>query len=226
MPPSPPSVPPTPCHRCGSRRKHENGRCAECTRKPKGYGAPLAPGWHAYKHGLSHTAEYRAWQTMRLRCTDPKHRAYPAYGGRGITVCDSWLNDVRAFYRDMGPKPTPSHELDRIDNDGPYSPENCRWTTRKRNSRNRRSSRLLTHDGRTQTVAAWASETGLPSDTLYKRLAAGWTTRRALTTPVEPRGLPPALCMDCRKELSSRTRKRCRACSNRSRSTKRQEDQA
>lgn len=83
------------------------------------------------KHGLSYTPEYRAWQTMRLRCTNPANAAFPGYGGRGIRVCERWLQSVEAFIADMGPKPSPKHELDRIDNDGHYEPGNCRWVLRK-----------------------------------------------------------------------------------------------
>ncbi len=135
------------------------------------------------KHGLSHTPEYRAWQTMRLRCLNPKNAAFKNYGGRGIMVCDIWQNDVLAFLRDMGPKPTPKHELDRIENDGHYEPTNCRWVTRTQNDRNRRTNVFLTYQGERLTIAEWCERTGLRRDTVRKRLVGGWATEKALSTP-------------------------------------------
>jgi len=136
------------------------------------------------KHGLSYTPEYRAWQTMRLRCTEPANAAYPNYGGRGISVCDRWLNSPQAFIDDMGPKPSPKHELDRIDNDGNYEPGNCRWATRKVNDRNRRSNLRLEFRGETLTLIDWCERLSLPKDTVSKRLHGGWSVEEALTTPV------------------------------------------
>lgn len=174
-------------------------------------------------HGLSYTPEYRAWQTMRLRCTNPKNAAWASYGGRGITVCDRWLNDPAAFIADMGPKPTPKHELDRINNDGGYSPENCRWVLRKVNDRNRRSNRFLEHAGERLTIAEWAERTGLSKTLLRERLQLGWAVDRALTTPARakaPKGQAKQdqrhPCADCGKPVAMH-RIRCITCSNKSR---------
>lgn len=142
---------------------------------------------HTRKHGLSYTPEYRAWQQLRLRCTDPKHAAYPNYGGRGITVCAAWLDSPEAFYRDVGPKPSPAHELDRIDNDRGYEPGNCRWVLRKENDRNRRSNRHLVIDGERRTLAEWCERFARPRDTVRKRLEAGWSHDAAVKTPVRPK---------------------------------------
>ena len=138
-------------------------------------------------HGLSRTSEYRAWQTMRLRCTDPANQAWADYGGRGITVCDRWKDSPENFIADMGRKPTPKHEIDRIDNDGPYSPENCRWATRSENDRNRRSNRWVTASGERKTLAEWSQIVGISDDVLSKRLDAGWSPEIALYTPVAPK---------------------------------------
>lgn len=172
-------------------------------------------------HGLSYTPEYRAWQTMRLRCTNPKNAAWPAYGGRGITVCERWLNDPAAFVADMGPKPSPKHELDRIDNDGPYSPENCRWVLRKVNDRNRRNNRTLTYGGETLTVAEWAERTGIEKTALLYRINAGWDAERALTTPARekaPKGRGKEVqrhpCQDCGTPIHLKS-VRCKTCANR-----------
>lgn len=143
------------------------------------------------KHGLSYVPEYRAWQQMRLRCTDPKHAAWPSYGGRGITVCERWLDDPAAFIADVGPKPSPKHEIDRIDNDRGYEPGNVRWATRSQNGRNRRSSRILEYRGERRALVEWCELLNLPTDTVSKRLAAGWSVEKALSSPRMNRGPKP-----------------------------------
>lgn len=138
-------------------------------------------------HGESYGPEYRAWQAARLRCTDPTNSAWEDYGGRGITMCDRWLNSVEAFVEDMGRKPSPKHEIDRIDNDKGYEPGNCRWATRKVNCRNRRSNRRITFRGETLTRIEWGERTGISADLIGERLDHGWTVERALTTPARPK---------------------------------------
>ena len=91
------------------------------------------------KHGgrKNYPKEYRAWKGMKGRCTNKNYHSYHRYGGRGISVCNEWINSFENFLRDMGKAPSPNHQLDRIDNDKGYSPTNCRWVTPKENSNNR-----------------------------------------------------------------------------------------
>src|ERR1043166_5399491 len=104
-------------------------------------------------HGLSKTSEYRIWGLMLHRCRNPRDARYKSYGGRGITVCERWWK-FENFIADMGPRPSLSHSLDRYpDNDGPYSPENCRWATPEQQARNKGNSTSLTVGGRTATIA-------------------------------------------------------------------------
>ena len=90
-------------------------------------------------HGLTHKKEYQVWLTMKMRCHNPKRPQYKWYGSRGIKVCDRWLNSFENFYKDMGDRPH-GYQIDRINNDGDYSPNNCRWVTPKENNDNRRCS--------------------------------------------------------------------------------------
>jgi hypothetical protein len=136
------------------------------------------------KHGLSYTPEYRAWQTMRLRCTDPSNPAYPDYGGRGISVCERWMDSPEAFISDMGTKPSQEYEIDRINNHGNYEPGNCRWTTRKENCRNRRSTIWVSFRGERRVLCELCEQFGTNVDACTKRLLAGWSVEDAVTTPV------------------------------------------
>jgi hypothetical protein len=170
------------------------------------------------QHGLSYTPEYRVWQTMRLRCHEPNNPAYNNYGGRGIKVCDRWLDSPENFIADMGSKPTPAHEIDRIDNDGGYEPTNCRWVLRAENSRNRRSNRLVELNGESKPLAEWCEKFGVPRDTARKRLEAGWSPEEALTIPPRSKaangeGKPKKnqSCVDCGVTVYS---KRCKSCEN------------
>jgi hypothetical protein len=134
-------------------------------------------------HGATGSAEYGTWTAMKSRCYGTSNAGYPTYGARGITVCDAWHNDFVQFLRDMGPKPSDKHTLDRIDPNGNYEPSNCRWALPNMQSNNRRNNRHLTFKGKTQTVSEWAREVGLRKNALLYRLESGWDLERALTTP-------------------------------------------
>jgi hypothetical protein len=137
------------------------------------------------KHGKSRSKEYQVWRTMKKRCTDQNGRWWHIYGGRGIRVCKRWLDPKSGFENflaDMGPRPQ-GMQLDRRENNGNYTPKNCRWATPKQNSRNTRRVIMLTFQGRTQALGDWEDELGFKHKTLYSRIHSGWSVKRALTTP-------------------------------------------
>lgn len=123
-------------------------------------------------HGASETGLYKLWSAMRQRCANPKNKRYADYGGRGITVCERWL-DFSNFKSDMGEPPTPSHTLDRKDNDGNYDPENCHWATRLEQMNNMRRNRTITAFGETKTLTEWGREVRPHKVTISRRLAKG-----------------------------------------------------
>ena len=136
------------------------------------------------KHGLHNTKIYKKWQSMKTRCNNPNASNYKDYGGRGITVCDEWLNDFESFYRwaiNNGYKE--GLTLDRIDVDGDYTPSNCRWATIAEQNNNQRKSRIVTYNGKSQTIGEWAKETGLNYQTIRHRIDVQlWSAEKALTT--------------------------------------------
>lgn len=128
------------------------------------------------------------------RCYDPLNQDYGNYGARGIRVCDRWVSSFDAFYADMWPRPGGT-SLDRIDNNGDYSPANCRWASAETQQRNSRNNRLITFNGETLPLIVWSERTGIGLTTLWKRLDDGWSVGRALTSPLTPgypRYRPPA----------------------------------
>lgn len=132
-------------------------------------------------HGLANSPEYKIWCAMKRRCHSPKDPAFANYGGRGIVMCYRWRYSFDNFIADMGPRPSKLHSIERKDNNGPYSPWNCMWGTNHQQSRNKRSNRYLTFDGRTMVMKDWADEVGIDWKTLANRLKMGWTLADALT---------------------------------------------
>lgn len=126
--------------------------------------------------------EYASWYHMRQRCNYEKNHHYSYYGGRGITVCERW-NVFENFYTDMGPRPSASHTLDRIDTNGNYEPDNCRWATKKEQQRNRRVNVLHEYQGRQCTLAELAEIAGIHPSSLRKRLKRGASVEDAVSRP-------------------------------------------
>jgi len=119
-----------------------------------------------------------------LRCYKPSHASYKNYGGRDIKMCPRWYGSFEAFLEDVGERPGDNYEIDRIDGNGDYEPDNCRWVTCQINQRNRRDNVVLTYRGKTQTLAEWSEELGMRYGTLAQRLYDGWDPERVLSTPI------------------------------------------
>jgi hypothetical protein len=140
-------------------------------------------------HGETHTRLYVTWHNMKQRCENPRNAEFSRYGRRGITVCEEWANSFEAFrnwalangYRD-------DLTIEREDNDGPYSPDNCRWATQKEQANNTRKTRFLTHNGQTRSVSEWARILGINQSTLNMRLNKyNWSVEKALSEGVKKR---------------------------------------
>lgn len=143
----------------------------------------------SWKHGIGNENRlYRIWGGMKSRCYSTADRNYKRYGGRGIKVCKEWLSDFTVFqswalshgYQD-------SLSIDRIDNDGDYTPDNCRWATKKVQSNNRRTNVYITYNGETHTLAEWADITGIKELTLAQRKRFGWSDSECIEVPVSPK---------------------------------------
>lgn len=130
---------------------------------------------------------YTTWRGMFDRCNCVTNKKYHRYGGRGLTICERW-NLFENFREDMGPAPL-GHTLNRIDNDGPYSPGNCEWATIKNQNRNRVDNHVLEFNGQSHCVAAWAEILGVPRESLKNRLSRGWSVEDTLTIPIPSHGL-------------------------------------
>lgn len=145
------------------------------------------------KHGGTRTRLYTVWSNMRRRCYEPQNKRYARYGGRGITVCDEWKDDFGAFRDWMlaqgydETSPYGKQTLDRIDNDGDYSPDNCRIVDIKKQNSNRCTRHLLEYNGFSMSITEWNNKMGYPDGCIDKRIRRGWSVERAITTPPKRR---------------------------------------
>lgn len=142
----------------------------------------------ATRHGCRRpgktTPEYQTWCVMLARCKNPQNPRYADYGGRGIKVCDRWAQ-FENFLADMVQKPSPKHSIERIDNDGDYCPENCKWATTEEQANNKRCNRTITMLGETKTMAQWAKQFGISDTNIWQRIEVlGWSEQKAVTKPV------------------------------------------
>lgn len=158
-----------------------HGFCSSHAAKWRKYGDPLFSINET--HGMSHIREYWVLAGMKRRCYNKNEKAYTNYGGRGITICDRWLNSFLAFYEDMGARPSPKHSIERIDNDGNYEPSNCRWATHQEQANNNRWNKPITINGITKNIERWRRDLSLPNSTYQNRINRGWSIEKALLTP-------------------------------------------
>jgi hypothetical protein len=137
------------------------------------------------KHGMWDSRLYHIWRGMKQRCRDRNAKDYPSYGGRGITVCDEWKNNFITFYEwAMSHGYADNLSIDRIDNNGNYCPENCRWADSKTQNRNTSQNVYCTIGSETLLLCEWAEMYGIPPFTIRSRIKNGWTAERAIKTPV------------------------------------------
>jgi hypothetical protein len=136
-------------------------------------------------HGLTNHQLFDKWQNMRGRCYNPNNPKYPRYGGRGITICDSWKDDFQAFYNwSLTNGWAPELTIDRVNNDGPYCPENCRWTTIEVQANNRSTNVIVNIYGQTMPLQLAMKQYGACDPSLASsRIKKGWDHEKAITTP-------------------------------------------
>ena len=145
---------------------------------------------HAVVHNLSNSPEYRHWINMISRCENPNTPGYEHYGGRGISVCKRWRHSFEAFFQDMGERPSPQHSVDRIDVNGNYEPDNCRWADPHTQGRNTRCNHIVVFQGREMTLAEAADHSPVTYNTVLYRLKRGWPPEAAILRP-QQRGRRP-----------------------------------
>lgn len=134
---------------------------------------------------MSRTKVHRAWKAIVGRCGNPNNKSYHRYGGRGIKVCQRWLDSFEAFFSDVGFPPSPEHSIDRIDNDGDYEPGNVRWADKWTQARNKRNNLRVTIDGVTKCLAEWCEERGLNYGAISNRITRdGWEPSLALSVSI------------------------------------------
>lgn len=138
---------------------------------------------HGNSRKNNRSKEYTAWASAKTRCYNKNTKGYCNYGGRGIIMCNSWINSFEEFLKDMGKCPE-GHTLERKNNNKGYNPENCTWATRKVQANNNRRCHLITFDNKTLNKEQWANLIGISRNTFCSRLRNGWTMEEIINTPV------------------------------------------
>lgn len=153
--------------------KSGNTRSCGCLRNEQLIGISVT-------HGMRNSSEYSIWCDIKTRCYNKARQHYHYYGGRGIEMSPEWRDSFEAFYRDMGPRPSPKHSIDRRDNNLGYSKENCRWATRIEQANNTQRNIYIEFLGDKKTLSEWCKELGLHYKTVYRRLKRGMSFEDAI----------------------------------------------
>jgi hypothetical protein len=156
------------CRKCANKSRSEKHSTHGCSMSRK------ANNKEGYEN-------YTIWQAMKRRCYLDSSAGYKNYGGRGISVCERWIDSFENFIKDMGLRPTNKHEIDRIDTNGNYEPDNCRWATKKENARNKRNTVMIEIDGEIKPLVQWAEESGTSAWNIKNRIRnLGWSNKEAV----------------------------------------------
>ena len=135
-------------------------------------------------HNKSNSLEYKAWAMMKARCLNPKCKDFKYYGGRGIAIYPEWIKSFIIFYEHIGPKPTPQHTIERINNNLGYFPGNVKWATRIEQMNNCRSNRNITFENKTMSLTQWAKILNVDAEMLYYRIVTlKWPIEKAFNEP-------------------------------------------
>ncbi len=153
------------------------------TKNPTGFGRVLRADDGRIKHGMCRRREYYVWIAMLARCNNKRNKSYHRYGGRGIKVCKRWSESFAAFFKDMGP--ANGLTIERMDNDGGYTPKNCCWIPLAEQCLNNSRTQIIKFNGLALSITQWGLKTGIKRRTISSRLAVlKWSVERALTTTV------------------------------------------
>lgn len=158
-----------------------------CFKVDKSKLTPLIHGCARRERNHKCTPEYECWQKIKSRCLRKSDKSYSRYGGRGIQIYPPWVSDFVLFYEHIGPKPTPNHSIDRINNEGNYEPVNVRWALREQQANNKRNNVRIVVNGHIVTIAEASRTTGISYGTLLSRVKRGWDASRAVGEPVDIR---------------------------------------
>lgn len=137
------------------------------------------------KHGLWKSKEYKTWSALKDRCLNHNSVSYKNYGGRGIKVCEKWINNFENFLQDVGFAPSNKHSIERLNTNGHYEPANVKWATAKEQANNRRSSVYITFNGVTKSKTDWCIYLNIPKSTFHNRIRRGWTLEKTINEPVK-----------------------------------------
>lgn len=170
--------------KCGSCdvadfRRVRNGKCISCGCLTRD--VTLSRN---VTHGRSRTKEYVAWTSLKWRCHNPRSSKYKHYGARGIVVCERWLNSFESFLSDMGLAPSASHSIDRVDVNGNYEPNNCRWATKTEQMNNMRKNVFYTFYGLTMSLARWSAISGISANVIRCRIFKGHDVKWSIWAPL------------------------------------------